>query len=344
MLIVRLIIHPNIYVRDPRTNETSDLLNLNPQFRTLRFGKVETITWNVQGVDVTAGLYLPPDYVAGHRYPLVIQTHGFDQGRFTMDGRNEWSSGFAARPLAAKGIVVLQAYVISDPAERSQVGKNRSFGNTESASYRTFAKLVYESAIDYLDQRGIIDPDRVGISGFSRTEWFVAYTLTHTDHRFRAAILTDGIDAGYFQYLTFRSTEAILDNGGLTPFSDAGLKLWMKESPGFNLDKVRAPVRLVSLDTGEGILESWEWFTGLRLQKRPVDLVAIPDGAHLLQRPRDREIVMNGIVDWFSFWLQGKEDSDPYKTAQYQRWRVLRKLDEATTARSKDALQDTPMH
>jgi dipeptidyl aminopeptidase/acylaminoacyl peptidase len=53
---------------------------------------------------------------------------------------------------------------------------------------------VYESAIEYLDRRGLIDRDRVGIIGFSRTCWHVTYTLTHSKHHFAAAAIADGVD------------------------------------------------------------------------------------------------------------------------------------------------------
>ena len=39
---------------------------------------------------------------------------------------------------------------------------------------------AYEGAIDYLDEKGMIDRARVGILGFSRTVWKVEYTLTHS--------------------------------------------------------------------------------------------------------------------------------------------------------------------
>ncbi len=319
---------PRLFARDAKSGRDAELMDLNPQFRTLLMGHVETVSWTVHGVTVKAGLYFPPNYEPGKRYPLVIQTHGFDESRFSMDGMNEWSSSFAARPLAAKGFLVLQAYAFADPEGHKTIANDRNLGSTEQESFRSFAKLVYESAIDELDRRGLILPEKVGISGFSRTVWFVAYTLTHTDRRFSAAVLTDGIDAGYFQYMAFRQAEFDLDNGS-TPFGAEGIEQWGKESPGFNLDKVHTPVRLVSLDKSLGILEAWEWFTGLTILNKPVDLVVIPDGVHLLEKPHDRAIAMNGVVDWFQFWLQGEEDPSKEKTAQYTRWHVLKSADKS---------------
>jgi dipeptidyl aminopeptidase/acylaminoacyl peptidase len=66
---------------------------------------MEEMRWtDGSGNPVIGGLYLPPDYAAGKRYPLVIQTHGFDPHVFRIDG--PYTTAFAAQPLAGKGIVV----------------------------------------------------------------------------------------------------------------------------------------------------------------------------------------------------------------------------------------------
>jgi hypothetical protein len=74
------------------------------------------------------------------------------------------------------------------------------------------------------------------------------------------------------------------------------------------------------------ILLEWEWFASLSRLGKPVDMVAIQDGDHVLQKPWDRMISQQGNVDWFRFWLKGEEDQDPGKAQQYKRWRELRKL------------------
>jgi hypothetical protein len=74
------------------------------------------------------------------------------------------------------------------------------------------------------------------------------------------------------------------------------------------------------------LLNFWEWFALLSEMQRPVELAYIPDAPHILVKPRDRRMAQEGVVDWFRFWLKGEEDSDATKTAQYARWRELRKL------------------
>ena len=303
---------PRIVAIDARTSRKSMLMDLNPQLQNLALAKVEEITWkDSHGNEVKGGLYWPPDYVAGRKYPLVVQTHGWNPERFWMDG--PYTTGFAAQALAGKGFFVVQA---PDPDPRLW----------DTVKEAPTAMAAYESAIDYLDRRRLIDRNRVGITGFSRTYWFVTYTLTHSKHHFAAADITDGVDYGYFQYMVWNAAAASefeQVNGG-PPFGK-GLSRWLKRSPAFLMDKIEAPLRIQALDPFS-LLGSWHWFSGLTRLGKPLEMIYIPDGTHVLEKPWDRMISQQGNVDWFCFWLKGEEDPDPAKAEQYTRWRHLRNL------------------
>jgi dipeptidyl aminopeptidase/acylaminoacyl peptidase len=304
---------PKVYAFDSSVSRKVLLYDPNPQFANVRFGKVEEIHWTTSdGVDLRGGLVYPPDYVPGNRYPLVIQTHGWMPDIFLVDGL--FTTAFAAQPLASKGIMVLQTdWRTSSPPEKE--------GEAEDANY--------EGAIDYLYGKGLIDRDRVGIIGFSRTCYHVKYMLTHSSYHIAAASVTDGIDFGYFQYIAFSNlnpgTTKFFEeiNGGRPPFGD-GLKLWFVRSPGFNIDKVNAPLLITATRPGD-LLAEWEWFAALSAMGKPVELLYLKDGAHPLQRPWDRMASQQRNVDWFCFWLKGEEDPSPDKAEQYARWRELRK-------------------
>jgi dipeptidyl aminopeptidase/acylaminoacyl peptidase len=305
---------PKLFIADNQTGKKSLLLDFNPQFNDLKLGCVRDVTFRASdGHTVRAGLYMPVDYEPGKKYPLVIQTHGWDPHSFWINGYA--SSAFAAQPLAGKGFVVLQLdedlSVIATPGEALN----------ETAAY--------EGAIDYLDRLGIADRNRVGIIGFSRSGLGVEYALTHSRYHFAASTLAEPSDGGYFAYLSllpswsWRASDFEEINGGL-PFG-RGLASWLKNSPGFGLAQVTTPVR-TEVYRSAAFLFIWEWFAGLSRLGKPVELVYIPDAAHVLVRPRDRLISQQGNVDWFSFWLQGYEDPDPAKADQYRRWRELRRL------------------
>jgi dipeptidyl aminopeptidase/acylaminoacyl peptidase len=302
-----------------RTGEESLLLDLNPGFRQIGFARVEEINFKLpNGRRQKAGLYLPNGYVPDRRYPLVIQTHGWNPGRFRMDG--PFTTAFAAQPLAAAGIAVVQL-----PEELTDLGTPREVRGMAAA---------FEAVIDYLDARGIVDPRRVGVIGFSRTGLGVEYALTHSRRRFAAATLADCNDAGYFLYLSILNFIGYVAadyeglNGGV-PFGK-GLRSWEQNSPGFSLEKVQSPVRLET-NAPASLFTVWEWFVGLSRLGKPVDLIYMPAAAHVLVKPWDRVVSQQGNVDWFRFWLQGYEDPDPAKVEQYQRWERLCEMQVATS-------------
>ena len=322
---------PQIVAFDPATGRKSLLMDLNPQFANLSLGKVEEVKWrDALGNEVNGGLYWPPDYVEGKKYPLVIQTHGFTPSRFWVDG--PWTTAFAAQPLAAEGFFVLQA---PDP--------DGGVWDTPEEAPRAMA--VYEGAIDYLDRKGIIDRSRVGLIGFSRTCLYVVYTLAHSKHHFAAAAIADGINAGYFAYMAFSNSYPAASNeidmlNGAPPFGD-GLFSWMKRSPAFLMGQVQTPLRIQAIGPAS-LLENWDWFSGMSRLDKPVDMIYIPDGTHILEKPWDRMVSQQGNVDWFCFWLKSEEDPDPAKAEQYTRWRELRKLQEENQKKAAADSAPTP--
>jgi Tol biopolymer transport system component len=312
---------PRIVAIDPPTGRKSLLMDLNPQFLNLALARVEEVTWkDAHGIEVKGGLYWPPDYVPGKKYPLILQTHGWASDRFWMDG--PWATTFAAQPLAGRGFFVLQ---VPDP----------DWHIAETSREAPRAMAAFESAIDYLDRRELIDRNRVGITGFSRTYWYVTYTLTHSKHHFAAADLADGVDYSYFEYMAFSNADqgaaAEYDQiyGG-PPFGK-GLSQWLKRSPSFLMDKIQTPIRIQTLYPAS-LLSDWHWYSGLSRLGKPVEMIYIPEGTHILEKPWDRMISQQGDVDWFRFWIKGEEDSDPMKAEQYGRWRELRSLQGRTAS------------
>src|SRR5262249_22470896 len=203
---------PRIVAENPLTKQPGLVLDLNPQFKDIGFGRVEEISWSGGGGRlVHGGLYLPPDYVQGRRYPLVIQTHGFDPHGFWIDG--SFTTGFAAQALAARDIVVLQVPDSHD-----------AMATPEEAPLMV---KTYEKAIDFLETRGIIDRKHVGIIGFSRTCFYVKYMLSHSGYPIAAAVADDGIDGGYFSYVALPNLDDHYDHLlGAAPFCE-GLSTWL---------------------------------------------------------------------------------------------------------------------
>jgi hypothetical protein len=174
----------------------------------------------------------------------------------------------------------------------------------------------------------------VGIVGFSRTCFYVLSALTAQSLDFQAAAITDGVDEGYLQYVLeldlnsnnsiAREAEAVI---GSAPFGQ-GLQTWLQRSPLFNMDRVTAPLQVVT--TRRAVLDMWEPYATLRYLNKPVDLVVLNSNEHVLTNPAVRLASQGATVDWFRFWLQGYKDPDPRKSEQYERWERLRTTSAAT--------------
>ncbi len=252
----------------------------------------------------------PPDYVRNKRYPLVIQTHGFLQNEFMTDG--EYTTAFAARPLAAAGIVVLQ------------MGEN--YGYKSLAEEAPLQILGFESAIQQLFSEGLIDSSKVGIIGFSRTCYHVEAALIKDPSLFAAASIADGVDLSYMQEMLFGVGSPAQQGDeiyGTKPFGE-GLRQWIESAPGFNLNHVQTPLHMEALRP-ESVLGEWEIYSSLTMQRKPVELVYLPEGQHILQKPLERLASQQGNVDWFRFWLKNEEDPTSYHAWKYTRWRRMRK-------------------
>jgi hypothetical protein len=111
------------------------------------------------------------------------------------------------------------------------------------------------------------------------------------------------------------------------------MSLWLRNSPGFNLDKVSGAVRLEYYGT-TAPLAAWQLFAGLSSVEKPVDFIWLPFGTHLLVKPWERYTSLQGTVDWFRFWLPGQENPSPEDKTQNQRWEKLR---------TESALSDLPL-
>jgi dipeptidyl aminopeptidase/acylaminoacyl peptidase len=287
----------------------------NPQLKSMALGKAALYHWHDKDGNLWAGiLVLPPGYHSDHRYPLVIQTHGYEPLKFFADGR--YTTGSGGRALCAKGIVLLQ---MDQPTTY--------FDTPKEGPFQTGG---FESAVEQLDREGVIDPHRVGAIGFSFTCFHVLYALVHKPSLFAAAAITDGNNVSYLQYLLWADIPVAQEyaekvNGGV-PFG-TGLLHWALSAPGFNSNQIKTPLLISALEKG-ALIGEWEIYAGLRRLKKPVDMLWLKqeNAPHVLVQPQQRYLSQQSAVDWFEFWLNGMEDTDPSKAGQYERWRELRRM------------------
>jgi len=306
-----------------KTGKRNEVLDPNPWLAQVKLGRVEEISWITSGKRAWYGtLYYPVEYVKGERYPLVLQTHGMRPGEYSLDG---YVRNFAAQPMAARGLMVLQiaegrsiSDVISTPGEWPTV------------------RAGLEGAIDFLNARQLIDRTRVGTVGWSRTGPHTGYALTHSSYPFAAAMMMDTSDFGWFAYFSWGDAREFDLDYGSAPFGK-GLESWLEIVPSFNLERIRTPLLMWNAGSAIG---RWDWYAGLRRLGKPVEYWIVPDGTHDLFIVGQRLLINRLTVDWFDFWLNGHEDTDPAKADQYARWRALREQQKKVIAEPRPPLYD----
>jgi hypothetical protein len=197
---------------------------------------------------------------------------------------------------------------------------------------------VYLSAIDRLVAEGLVDATRVGISGYSRTGFYVAKAITEAPDRFAASALgsTDvGSLFGYYSYIDYVTPAyakgAADAMAGALPYG-AGLHDWLERAPGFRTDRIRSSVLVSALDP-QDLIGMWSLYAPLRDQGKPVELQYIRSGLHNLTKPLQIFAHQEMLVDWFDFWLNGHEDAASSKAEQYERWRKLREARDLSAKR-----------
>ena len=307
---------PVLLASDSYTGKQRVIFDPNPQLAGIALGTVVPYQWkDSYGRTIKGGLVKPPNWTASRRYPLVLQTHGFDAQQFYRVGYSETSN--AGRALAGRDIIVLQ---VSEPHNR--------FARSWQDPMENGTK-VYLAAIDQLAAEGLIDPTKVGITGYSRSGHRASAAITFAPDRFAAAFLSNtdpGSLSDYFTYVDYFSPDVVdltaQIMAGAKPYGP-GLQKWVERAPGFSTDRIKAPV-LISAANPFHLINLWALYASLRDQGKPVDLQYIRSGEHNIAKPLHKLAHQEILVDWFDYWLNGHEDVNPDKVVQYERWRHLR--------------------
>lgn len=305
---------------DMRSGSMSEILDPNPEFRSIRFGKVERLEWrNDAGSEVRGDLVLPPGYRRGHRLPLIVTTYrssGFLKGAIGDE--------YPIHAFAAAGFAVLSynhpRYVSFNDPKLDTMAKMEAAG-TRNWSERRDKQSAVMAGIDRVIAMGIADPKRIGISGLSDGASTVQFALINS-RRFAAASIGSCCLEPWTVNVGFGPPFAKQMHGqGWARLTDDDRAFWAPGSLVQNAAKIDTPLLMQLAD--REFLGGVDVYAALKEQGKPVDLFVFPDAYHWKYQPAQRLALYQRNIDWFSFWLQGRVDPDPAKAEQYDRWQTL---------------------
>jgi dipeptidyl aminopeptidase/acylaminoacyl peptidase len=252
---------------------------------------------NRLGRIVDGWIMKPIDWKKGESYPSVLEMHGGPRGVYGNGIFHE------LQLLAAEGYAV----IYTNP--RGSAGYEEEY---TQAVMRHYGEVDYEDFMDFTDealkQYPWIDETRLGLTGGSYGGYTTNWIISHTD-RYKAAVTCRCIS-------NWVSKFGVSDVGFLQPEAISGAKTYwgedlfeqMKHSPIYYVDNVKTPCLIIhsEQDYRCPIAEGEQWFTALKLNKVPTELIRFPDENHELSRsgkPKHREERLQHILRWFREYL-----------------------------------------
>lgn len=300
---------------DLRTGAATILFDPNPQWRGVRLGRTSWIDWADREGNSTYGVLIKPlDYVEGQRYPLVLIGYNTSNAL-----RGDAGARFPAHVFAAGGMVALVYNLWSDEtiAHRPDI-----VPNTYRAALKGVAYRQLEAVIDRLASEGLVDPEQVGVAGFSNGLNPAAYGLIH-GNRFKTASL-GWIRWNPTSYYANRDPfSTLLDVPDLMgPMDQPASALIRNLSLAYNAKAVRAPIMVHASDSEFIRLAQMEALRRFADAGKPLEMHVFPDEEHVFFHPAHRLAEYRRNLQWFQFWLLGTEAADPLDPGQFRRWRT----------------------
>lgn len=308
---------------DLHNGSISTLFDPNPEFQAIALSEVRRLEWKDPNGNSTFGyLVLPRDYRKGTRYPLIIVGY---RAKRTMRGGT--GDEYPVHLYAANGFAVLtydfpdafNVFAIEPDGRKAWI---RTWENGVPSELKVGASLI-EAAIDVLVKQGIVDAERVGITGFSEGASLASYMLVHSS-RFKAAALSSipWNPIGYYLSEGGAAHREMLRAVGLGGISTPYGVNWRNLSLALNAGRVSTPILLNASD-GE-YLPALETAVAFAEAEKPFEMYVYPDEHHVKWQPAHRWRIWQRNLDWFKFWLLGEAESTPLKREQFQRWEKLR--------------------
>jgi len=281
---------------------TLTLKHPQPQRRTnhnavldgLRLAKQMVLRWKgADGWTIEGVLTYPLDFESGHRYPLVVNPHGGPEGTSLLG----WST--FAQLLAARGYFVLQ------PNYRGSGGRGVTFsqGDHNDLGGKEFRDIL--AGIDTLAAEGLVDPQRVGIGGWSYGGYLSALAATHHSDRFRAAVMGAGIS----NWVSFAGTTDIPHEMSLVHWNQWAyddFAMYWQRSPLSRIADAHTPLLILHGADDKRVPpgQAWELYTALKHNGIPTQLVLYPRSGHGVGERPHRLDLYRRQLDWFDRYLK----------------------------------------
>jgi len=241
------------------------------------------------GRRVQGWLAFPPDFVAGKRYPLILDIHGgpnTDYGPFFSVTHSLY---------AAAGYIVLY----TNP--RGSIGYGSEFANLITNAYPGQDHDDLMSAVDEVAKRPYVDARNLFIGGGSGGGVLTLWAIGREPDKFRAAVALRPVVDWTDQATTSDGTALFMKHWmGAAPWDKP--ELYFSRSPFSLAGKVKTPTLLI---TGENdyrtpISQTEQMFGALKLRGVDATMIRLPGAGHGMGRPSQWLQSVLAPIDFFN--------------------------------------------
>ena len=271
------------------TRVNDDLLN------SIVLSDVEELRFDtLDGTEIQTFVYKPRDFNPRKQYPAILWLHGGQEAQY------DYGFNFRVQLFAANG------YVVVIPNVRGSGGRGLDFALSLNKAYGTHDVEDVIVATDYVIEQGYVDPDRLGVGGWSSGGTLTNVVITKTD-RFAGAV--SGASVGWYPTTYGHDPYQLWWNTELGP-PWKNRDLWDSISPFMEVENITTPTLFIGgeKDWNQPIIHSEQMYQAMKQLGRETSLVVYPDAHHGIRRPVYQRDLLRRFVDWFDKYV--KKDKD----------------------------------
>jgi len=281
---------PELWMRDTK-GDARPVSHLNDGLKDFAVAAPEFYKYkSFDGLEIEAALLKPPGYDGKAKLPLVVRVHGGPTGRW-RDSIESWGQLLAAR-----------GYAVLYPNVRGSIGYGQKCTEMNRSDWGGGDFKDVMAGVDDLITKGIADPERLGIGGWSYGGYMAAWAVTQTT-RFKAAVAGAGMSDLISEYGTEDGPSSDEWFWG-TPYEKP--EGFLNGSPILYVKNAKTPTLILQgeADTIDPPGQSQELYRGLKRYGVATELVMYPREPHGFREPKHRVDMLTRLVDWFDRYLQ----------------------------------------
>lgn len=299
--------HPGeVYTMAHGDSAPRRVTNNNPWLADVRLAPQEVLKFKARdGLELEGVLDRPLDEKKGERYPLVLYVHGGPESHHS----NGWLTNYGdpAQSMAARGFAVMHTNY------RGSTGRGMAFAKLSQGdpAGKEFDDLI--DAIDHLVAIGLVDKERVAVTGGSYGGYATAWLSTRYSDRIAAGVMFVGISDKISKVGTTDIPDEEFHVHALhRPWED-----WQKmleRSPIYYAGQCKTPLLILhgKDDPRVNPGQSRELYRHLKLRSAaPVRLVLYPGEGHGNRKAAARLDYNLRMQQWIEHYLTGPKGTPP---------------------------------